>query len=80
MIATVAVEANIMVVDKCDLQEKTAKALGNIIAPNACIICDGFEGMIPANKVVPGDVLILRFGDCTHADLRVIESPKIAYG
>ena len=80
MIVTVAVEAKIMVVAKCDLQEKTAKALDNMLAPNACIICDGVEGMIPANELVPGDVLILSFGDHTHEDIRVIESANIAYG
>ena len=80
VIVTVAVEAKIMVVAKCDLQEKTAKVLSNMLTPNACIICDGVEGMISANEVVLGDVLILSFGDRTRADLRVIESANIAYG
>ena len=39
--------------------EKAAEALGNMLAPNARVIRDGVEGMIPATEVVPGDVIIL---------------------
>merc|ERR1740124_1828272 len=58
--------------------EKAAEALGNMLAPNARVIRDGVEGMIPATEVVPGDIIILSLGDRIPADLRVIESANMA--
>jgi len=58
--------------------EKAAEALGNMLAPNARVIRDGIEGMIPATEVVPGDIIILSLGDRIPADLRVIESTNMA--
>jgi len=58
--------------------EKAAEALGNMLAPNARVIRDGVEGMIPATEVVPGDLIILSLGDRIPADLRVIESTNMA--
>jgi len=58
--------------------EEAAKALGNMLAPNARVIRDGVEGMIPATDVVPGDVIVLSLGDRIPADLRVISSANMA--
>jgi len=58
--------------------EKAAEALGNMLAPNARVIRDGVEDMIPATEVVPGDIIILSLGDRIPADLRVIESTNMA--
>ena len=33
--------------------EEVAKALVNMFTPNACVVRDSFEGMIPATDVVP---------------------------
>jgi len=58
--------------------QQAAEALGNMLAPNARVIRDGVEGMIPATEVVPGDIIILSLGDRIPADLRVIESANMA--
>jgi len=58
--------------------QKAAEALGNMLAPNARVIRDGVEGMIPATEVVPGDVIILSLGDRIPADLRVTKSTNMA--
>lgn len=58
--------------------EEAAKALGNMLAPNARVVRDGVEGMIPATDVVPGDVIVLSLGDRIPADLRVISSANMA--
>jgi len=58
--------------------EKAAEALGSMLAPNARVIRDGVEGMIPATEVVPGDIIILSLGDRVPADLRVTQSTNMA--
>ena len=58
--------------------EKAAEALGNMLAPNARVICDEVEGMIPATDVVPGDLIILSLGDRIPDDLQVIKPTNMA--
>ena len=49
-----------------------------MLAPNARVICDGVEGMIPATEVVPGDLIILSLGDRIPDDLQVIKPTNMA--
>jgi Ca2+-transporting ATPase len=53
--------------------EQAAKALQKMAAPEATVLREGQEQVIPAQEVVPGDVLILHTGDRVAADGRVLE-------
>ncbi len=53
--------------------EKTLDALRNLAAPTAKVIRDGKRVVIPAQLVVPGDLVELEAGDRIPADGRVIE-------
>ena len=44
----------------------------NMLACEAVVIRDSVEVTIPASNVVPGDVIVLRAGDCVTADTRLI--------
>ena len=53
--------------------EKAAAALQKLAAPVATVIREGQERQIPAQEVVPGDVLVLHTGDRVAADGRLLE-------
>jgi len=53
--------------------ERAIQALKEMAAPMARVIRDGKEEVVPANEVVPGDVILLATGDRVPADARVIE-------
>jgi len=52
--------------------EKTIEALTKMSAPKATVLRDGKEVEIPAEEVVPGDILLLEEGDKVAADGRII--------
>lgn len=54
--------------------ERAMEALRKMAAPSATVRRNGEETEVPAEQVVPGDVLILSAGDRVPADARVIES------
>ena len=54
--------------------EKAMEALREYAAPRARVLRDGREKVIPAEEVVPGDILLLESGDRIAADGRIIES------
>lgn len=53
--------------------EKTAKLLKQYALPRAKVLREGKIEQITADKLVPGDVVILETGDKVPADLRLIE-------
>lgn len=53
--------------------EKTLEALKNMAAPNARVFRDGRPQTVPADTLVPGDVVLLSAGDKVPADARLIE-------
>lgn len=53
--------------------EQAIAALKKLLPPTARVIRAGVETEIPAEEVVPGDVLVLAEGDNIPADARVIE-------
>ena len=57
--------------------EKALDALKKMTSPNAKVIRDGNANMIPANSLVPGDIVILDAGDIIPADLRLLESSNL---
>ncbi len=54
--------------------EKAVEALKKMTAPTASILRDGKEVRIPAEQLVPGDIMILYAGDKVPADGRIIEA------
>src|SRR6188768_3397815 len=48
--------------------ERAVMALRSMTAPRARVRRDGHSVMVPANTVVPGDLLVLEAGDVTAAD------------
>ena len=53
--------------------EKAMEAMKKLTAPNARLMRDGKEVMIPARGVVPGDIVLLEAGDHIPADGRLLE-------
>jgi len=53
--------------------EKAAEALKNMLSSDAVVVRDGKESKIPADQIVPGDIVILGTGDRVPADVRMLE-------
>ena len=53
--------------------EKSLDAIRNLLSPRATLIRDGHRREVPAEDLVPGDVVLLVSGDKVPADLRLIE-------
>ncbi len=53
--------------------EKAAAALKKLAAPEATVVREGKEQVVPASEVVPGDLLVLHSGDRVAADARLLE-------
>lgn len=58
--------------------EKAAEALKNMLSSDAVVIRDGKDVKIPADQIVPGDLVRLGLGDKVPADLRMIEVVNLA--
>lgn len=58
--------------------EKAMEALRSMTTPNARILRDGKPTVIPAERVVPGDILLLEAGDLVPADSRLLEARNLA--
>lgn len=57
--------------------ETSLAALRKLSAPTASVIRDGAIKSIPANQVVPGDLILLETGDIVPADLRLVEAVNL---
>ena len=57
--------------------EKALDALKNMSAPHARVIRNGEEKIINADKLVPGDIILLEAGDFVPADARLIKSTSL---
>lgn len=57
--------------------ERAIDALKKLSAPQARVIRAGKETHIPAEEVVPGDILLLDTGDFVAADARLVESHSL---
>ncbi len=53
--------------------EKAMEAMKKLTAPKARLMRNGKEVLVDANKVVPGDIVLLESGDRVPADSRLIE-------
>ncbi|KAN0064317.1 P-type ATPase [Thecaphora frezii] len=54
--------------------EKTMNALRSLASPTARVLRNGSATTVPANEVVPGDIIELATGDTVPADSRLIDS------
>jgi len=57
--------------------EKALDALQNMSAPHARVLRDGTERVIPAEDLVPGDIIMLEAGDFVPADARLLHSVSL---
>ncbi len=57
--------------------EKTMEALKSLAAPVARVLRNGRMTSIPAEQIVPGDVILLETGDRVPADSTLIESANL---
>lgn len=58
--------------------EKTIHSLKDLVKPTADVLRDGAVATIPAEAVVPGDILVLRPGAYVAADARLLEAGHLS--
>ena len=58
--------------------EAAAEALKNMLSADAIVVRDGQEVKVPADQLVPGDIVKLSLGDRVPADLRMVEVTNLA--
>ncbi|EER31525.1 sodium transport ATPase 1 [Candida tropicalis MYA-3404] len=57
--------------------EKTMGSLRNLSSPTARVTRNGDDTTIPAEQVVPGDIVHIKVGDTVPADLRLFDSMNL---
>ncbi len=57
--------------------EKAADALKMLLPQFARVVRDGHEAKVPAEELVPGDVIVLSEGDHVSADARLVEESEM---
>jgi Ca2+-transporting ATPase len=73
ILAIVVLNAVLGVVQESRAEQAIA-ALRKMAAPNAMVIRDGSQQLIPSRELVPGDVVLLEAGNYVPGDLRLVES------
>ncbi|NMB91004.1 MAG: HAD-IC family P-type ATPase, partial [Chloroflexi bacterium] len=76
VLAIVVLNATLGVVQERNAEQALA-ALRKLAAPEAQVIRDGHRLTVPANQLVPGDVVVLEAGNYVPADLRLIEAVNL---
>jgi Ca2+-transporting ATPase len=57
--------------------ERATEAMRRILPACACLLRGGTGQRIPAQELVPGDVILLSEGDCISADARLVEEAEL---
>ena len=57
--------------------EAAIEALQQIAAATAKVLRGGHQKTIPAEELVPGDIVVLEAGDCVPADARIVECASL---
>jgi magnesium-transporting ATPase (P-type) len=58
--------------------ENALAGLRAVIAPNASVMRDGRRATVPAERLVPGDIVLLDPGDKVPADMRLLKARALA--
>ncbi|MFW6005805.1 MAG: HAD-IC family P-type ATPase, partial [Desulfonatronovibrionaceae bacterium] len=54
--------------------EKSLDSIKNMLAPRAVVMRGGRKENIPADEIVPGDIVLLKAGDKVPADIRILDA------
>ena len=76
ILAIVVLNAILGVVQESRAEQALA-ALKKLAAPEAQVLRDGHRVPVPANQLVPGDIIFLEAGNFVPADLRLIEAVNL---
>jgi magnesium-transporting ATPase (P-type) len=57
--------------------ERAMESIRGMLSPTAKVVRDGEEQELPAEELVPGDVVVLGSGDRVPADLRLLEAKNV---
>ena len=76
IMAIVVLNAILGIVQESRAEEALA-ALQKLAAPDAQVIRDGRRQVIPARKLVPGDIILLEAGNYVPADVRLLETMNL---
>ena len=76
ILGIVAVNAVISISQE-DSAEKALEALRDLSAPMARVVRDGRTQRVPADQLVPGDIIRLEAGDLVPADARILEAASL---
>ena len=57
--------------------ERALEAIGGLLAPRAAVLRDGARTSLPAEALVPGDVVLVEAGDRVPADLRLLDAAAL---
>lgn len=57
--------------------ENAMQAIREMLSPQATVLRDGRRRTLPAENLVPGDIVLLRSGDRVPADLRLIDTNSL---
>ena len=60
-----------------DKAKKALEGIKHMLAPKASVIRDGKRSEIPAEELVPGDIVRIKSGDKIPADLRLLEASRL---
>lgn len=58
--------------------ERTLEAMKELAAPEATVLRNGCSRLIPADELVPGDIILLRAGSRVPADALLLECAELA--
>ena len=58
--------------------ERSLEALKKMAAPRATVLREGRIATIPAEEVVPGEIVLVEAGDRVCADLRLLSAQSLA--
>jgi Ca2+-transporting ATPase len=57
--------------------EQALNSIRNMLSPRAQVVRDGRRCEIPAEQLVPGDIVLVESGDRVPADLRLLEAKRL---
>lgn len=76
IVAIVILNATLGVIQESKA-EKSLEALKKLSSPSAKVIREGIQTVVPAEELVPGDLVVLDAGDYIPADIRLMESVNL---